>query len=191
MNKLISTRNYLRTSSEIRIKLAAMTHVEVKANSHEMLCLSFIDQDGQEYPHQAGHAIRLKSNVEGFSEIRIWPIGKPKTYDIGYSVHVKHLRQVEPTDHEPAPEGRKPMNILAQLRERARQDAGVTRENFMESDTDHLGYEVDGEDEFEEEILERTQTERKRRRDNAQSDNSDTNVSDSSTDPADDSDGQE
>ena len=136
----------------VEIKLAAGAAVEITAE----------DPDGE--LHSLGTYISRESTKHKFRLDGYVQLHLNAESEFGYQVVVRELAQTEKLNNDPPPQPIPETNILQRIRQRAAQEAGVLRENFLENDTGLQGYEISDEDDgaFEEQKLAKLQADKKR-----------------------------
>lgn len=150
--KMINANDWLRIEKEHQQKLSPKSKIELRAAGIEQVVAIVVDMAGNEIPVANDYNLSLSTSLAGFCVIKLQS-KKP----FGLYLKVIESQLDEPRHDEPAPKRDNTNNLLARMREKVRQELGVTREAFAERDIDLPGYEISEDDEgdFEEEMAER------------------------------------
>jgi len=122
-------------------------NLHINAATPGEITLSGINMEGEVIClYSEPRQLHIKNNFEGFDHFLL-KMTKPG----GAQIIVNGKETGEPMNHEPPPAPIETNNIIARMRETARQQMGITREAFLENDTGLPGYENEPDYTFEEE----------------------------------------
>lgn len=115
-------------------------------------------EDGSVILHSDLNRLYIRANFEGFQALEI------RGKEFGCKIKLDGVELGEELDQAPPPARKQPTNLLQKLREKARQEMGYRREQFLENNTGLPGYEDDIEL-FEEDEIAIAEAERNKVRD--------------------------
>ncbi len=126
------------------------TVLHINAATAGSITLSGITPDGE--PHvlySVDKQLHVKNTIEGYTKFHL-----QMTKDGSADITANDRQITEPMDREPAPLPIEQNNIIARMRQEAKQQMGIQREAFLDNDTGLPGYETEADYTFEEEEAE-------------------------------------